>query len=140
MHREREQDAAAATVARARFRADGPDALPADPWIARLMVEGELLVAKRAEVAFDRRQSSVRDRPVGDLYVTSERLILLGSSAITIALEDIEDAALIGDCVLLMLSGGAAIAMEADRPRLLRVQIAAARAARKRERAAARST
>jgi hypothetical protein len=140
MHRDREQDAAAATVARARFRAEGPDTLPADPRIARLMVQGELLVAKRGEVAFDRRQASLRDRPVGDLYVTSERLILVGSSAITIALEDIEDAALIGDCVLLMLTGGAAIAIEADRPRLLRVQIAAARAARKRERAAARST
>jgi hypothetical protein len=140
MHRDREQDAAAATVARARFRAEGPDTLPADPRIARLMVQGELLVAKRGEVAVDRRQASLRDRPVGDLYVTSERLILVGSSAITIALEDIEDAALIGDCVLLMLTGGAAIAIEADRPRLLRVQIAAARAARKRERAAARST
>ena len=133
MERDRELDVAAAADARAEFRADGPDALP-DPRIASLLSRGERLIACRGAVAFDRRQAGLRDRPVGDLYLTSERLLFVGSPMASIPLESIEDSILAGDRIQLMLRGGVGVLIDADRARLLREQIAAARATQREER------
>ncbi|HSK52383.1 MAG TPA: hypothetical protein VLA44_06465 [Clostridia bacterium] len=127
-----DEDAVAATVARTRYRLAGPETMPPDPAIAGSLVYGERLIARRSNAFVDRRQHGASVRPAGDLYVTSRRLLVIGRQTLSIDLSDILDAALLDEQVVLLLSGGAALAIEAERPRLLRVQIAAARAARDR--------
>jgi hypothetical protein len=71
----------------------------------------------------------------GRLYLTSTRLVLLGrptadgpvESELSVALGDIEELAVVGERLLVSLADGTGITIDAGRPRLLRVQIAAAR-------------
>ena len=102
--------------------------------ICHLLLPGERLVAHRGAATFDRRQPRRQRRPVGDLYLTSARLLFAGSPRASIPLESIEDAILIGDRIQLMLRGGVGVSIDVDRPRLLREQIAAARATRRKAR------
>jgi hypothetical protein len=99
-----------------------------------LLEPGELVLACHRWVALDRHQRSTVEAPSvslrGDLYVTTARLVHVGPPVVTVDLDDIEDAALVGDRVLLVTRGGAGITVDTDRPRLLRVQLAAARVAR----------
>jgi hypothetical protein len=120
--------------ARRRYRSHGIEPLEPDPCIGPLLEPGEDVLARHQGVVLDRRQLSTRDDPSspmpGDLYVTSSRLVHVGRRVVTIELDDVEDAALVGDRVLLITRGGIGVTLEGDRPRLLRVQMAAARAAR----------
>ncbi len=52
----------------------------------------------------------------------------------SIPLDSIEDSILIGDRIQLMVRGGVGVLIDADRARLLREQIAAARAIRRKTR------
>lgn len=124
-----DEDALAATLARARYRIRGPATIPPDPAIRDALASGERLIARRCNTLVDRRQDGASIRPAGDLYVTSRRLLLVGPTSFSIELDRVQDAALIGEQVVLMLTGGVALSIESDRPRLLRVQIAAARGA-----------
>ena len=78
----------------------------------------------------------------GRLYLTTARLLLLvrptadGPAAdgpadgeLTVGLADIEELACVGERLLVSLADGTGLTIDAGRPRLLRVQIAAARAA-----------
>jgi hypothetical protein len=127
-------DEAAASEARIRYREHGVEPLEPDERIRTQLAPGEQVIAVRRFVALDRRQTSAEapaiDSLRGDLYVTSARLVHVGPRILTFELDDIEDAALAGERVLLLLRDGLSVAIEADRPRLLRVQVAAARAAR----------
>jgi len=129
-----EPDDVAASEARVRYRTCGVEPVEADEGIRGLLVSGEDVVAVRRNVALDRRLASAREPVVdsirGDLYVTTKRLVHVGDCVLTFDLEEIEDSALAGDTVLLLLGDGVGVALRTDRPRLLRVQIAAARAAR----------
>ena len=124
----------AASDARVRYRDHGMEPLEPDERIRSLLAPGEKLLAIRRHVALARPQPSdgaaAIDPISGDLYVTSARLVHVGRSMVAFDLDDIEDAALAEERVLLVLSDGAGIALDAVRPRHLRVQIAAARAAR----------
>jgi hypothetical protein len=123
-----------ASDARRRFRSHGIEPLAPDACIGSMLAPGEDVLAHHRSVGLDRLQRSKEIEPtvpmLGDLYVTSARLVHLGLRVLTIELDDIEDAALVGDRVLLVIRGGTGVALETDRPRLLRVQMAAARAAR----------
>ena len=123
-----------ASRARRRYRSHGIEPLAPDPCFGVLLEPGEDVLARHQGVGLDRRQLSTRDGSsaptVGDLYVTSTRLVHLSLPVVMIELDDIEDAALVGHRVLLVTRGGIGVTLEADRPRLLRVQMAAARAAR----------
>jgi hypothetical protein len=99
--------------------------------IGHLLLPGERLVAHPGAATFDRRQPRRQRRPVGDLYLTSARLLFVGSPMASIPLESIEDAILVGDRIQLMVRGGVGVSIDVDRPRLLREQIAAARATRR---------
>ena len=127
-------DESAANAARRRFRSHGLEPLEPDGRIGPLLAAGEQLLAIRRDVGCDSRQRSDGGAPVvepgGDLYVTSERLVHLGKGVHTFDLDDIEDATLDDGRVLLLFHDGLGITIDADRPRLLRVQISAARAAR----------
>ncbi len=124
---ERDLDARAAARARASFRAGLELAVTPDARIHDLLEPGERLLATRRGVRLERRQSGIADAPTGDLYVTSQRLLLLGRHPVTLGLCEIEDATIIGERLVLLLRGGVAASIETGRPRLLRVQIAAAR-------------
>ena len=125
-------DEIAAGAARARYRAEGMGALTVDELIAPHLAPGERLVAARDPAVVRRRSSSdAADDPpavAGTLYLTSRRLIVLGAETLEADLEDIEEAVLSGDCLLLALRHGIGLSVEVDRPQLLRVEIAAARA------------
>lgn len=127
-------DEAAAGEARARYREHGLEPLEADEAIRGLLQPGEEVLAVRHSVALDRRVGSNRvsaiDSIRGDLYVTTARLVQLGRQTVTIALDEIEDFVLVGEKVLLVLRDGVGVALDVDRPRLLRAQISAARTAR----------
>ena len=81
----------------------------------------------------DRRQpvlgSDVPCGLAGDLYVTSRRLVLVGRYTLSFDLADIEEAMLSGERLLFVLRDGQGASLDVDRPRLLRVELAAARAA-----------
>ena len=89
---------------------------------------------------------AVVDSLSGRLYLTTERLVLLvrptaeGTTAdrptdgeLSVALADIEELACVGERLLVSLADGTGLTIDAGRPRLLRVQIAAARATSRRE-------
>lgn len=124
-------DEAAAADARRRYQSERMASLGPDPAIAPLLPPGEDVLAVRQCVGFERRPASHGRACAGrgDLYLTSARLVLLGQPAVAIGLEEIEEAMLSGGRLLLVLHDGAGMALEVDRPLLLRVEIATARAA-----------
>jgi hypothetical protein len=66
----------------------------------------------------------------GTLYLTSQRLLHAGQSIRSVELTEITETAVALERVLLVdLADGSDLALEVDQPRLLRVQLAAARAA-----------
>ncbi len=88
----------------------------------------EQLHAERRAALLERREGG---RPSGGtLYLTSGRLIHVGSERIEeIALDRIKDMAVSMERLLLIeLTDGSDLAVEVDQPRLLRVQVSAARA------------
>ena len=90
---------------------------------------GEQVLAWRSPATLDRRVPVERDRPpFGDLYVTSDRLVLCGATPVSIALTEIQDAAIVGGNLGLLLRDGVGLTISCDRPMVLRAQIAEARA------------
>ncbi len=70
-----------------------------------------------------------RCRRGGDLYLTSRRMVHVGESSREINLVAIQESAVSLERLLLLdLTDGSDLAIEVDQPRLLRVQLAAARA------------
>jgi hypothetical protein len=61
----------------------------------------------------------------GSLYLTSRRLIHLGQVVVTVQLTDIVEASLAGERLLVTLRNGEGFALDIDRPRLLRAEMAA---------------
>ena len=124
-------DQAAADDARLRFRRDGLPALAPDERIAPLLEPGERVVAVRHAALLDRREPSpgTRLRPglAGELYVTSRRIVLVGRVTLSFELDAIEDAVLSGERLLLVLREGHGVVLQVAQPRLLWVEIAAAR-------------
>jgi hypothetical protein len=78
----------------------------------------------------------------GRLYLTTTRLLLLVRSTadgpidaeLAVPLSDIDELAVVGERLLVSLSDGTGLTVDAGRPRLLRVQIAAARHASRADR------
>jgi hypothetical protein len=126
-------DELAATEARHRYRREGLSPIEPDSVIARSLTPGEMLFAVHRALLADSRafpEASVpADGVPGDLYLTSARLVFVGGVVVAFDLDDIEEADLAGPHLLLVLRDGVGLRLGVDRPRLLRVQIAAARAA-----------
>jgi hypothetical protein len=124
-------DEAAADEARERYRREAMAPLEPDRRIAPLLARGEAVLAVRRSAVLERRQpvaGTTTAGPAGDLYLTSRRLVLLGRHTITIALGEVEEVMLAGERLLLVLRDGRGASLDVDRPRLLRVQLAVARA------------
>ena len=93
---------------------------------------GEQLLAWRSPAAVDRRVAGEQGQPPsGDLYVTSERLVLSGATPVSIALPEIQEAAMVGGHLALLLRDGVGVTISCNRPEALRTQIAEARASRR---------
>ncbi len=126
-------DEAAAAAARERYRGRGIDPEAPDERIAPLLQPGEQVVAIRRSAALDRREPARTPAPPpglgGNLYVTSRRLVLVGHRIVAYDLADIEDIVLSGERLFLVMRDGAGLTLDVDGPRLLRVQVAAARTA-----------
>jgi hypothetical protein len=126
-------DEAAANLARERYRIEPMTPIAPDLRVAAMLEPGEGVVAIRHSVVLERREPRPDpDAPTGlagELYVTSRRLMLLGRVRLSIDLAEIEEAVLSGERLLLVLRDGRGVSLEAAQPRLLRVEIAAARAA-----------
>ena len=129
-------DEAAALVARDRYRDGAIEPIEPDERIAVLLVPGEELFAVRRSALLDRREPQVGARCpaypglAGDLYLTSTRLVHLGRSTLEYDLDAIREAVVSAEHLLLVLCDGTGLILDLDRPRLLRVEIAAARARR----------
>lgn len=121
-------DEAAADVERERL---GREPLPTIPSAADQVFQvwpGEVIHAERRAALVERGQELPPSG--GTLYVTSRRLVHVGNEAIEeIELDRVTDMAVALERLLLVeLSDGSDLAIEVDQPRLLRVQVAAARA------------
>ncbi|MDA8202861.1 MAG: hypothetical protein M0Z49_08885 [Chloroflexi bacterium] len=125
-------DEAAADAARARIRREGLRALAPDERVAPLLEPGELLVAIHHAALLERREPGpgqhITTGVAGELYVTSRRLVLIGRLTLSFELDAIADAVVSGERLLLVLRDGHGVALQVAEPRLLWVEIAAARA------------
>lgn len=125
-------DDVAAAEARRCYRRRGLVPLVPDGRITPFLRPCEQLVAVRHGARVDRRHAPLAPPDLsGDLYVTSSRLVHLGRRTVSVDLDEIEEAVVSGEeTLLLVLRGGRGVRLDVERPRLLRVQIAAARTAR----------
>ncbi len=124
-------DAARAGEARRRLHERGIVPVEPDVRVGAMLGLDEELVAVRRGVAVERRRPRPDEPPGvdGDLYVTTRRLLHLGRMSFAYDLEEIREAVVAGDQLLLVLDDGMGLSIAVGDPSLLRVEIAAARAA-----------
>ena len=124
------EDERDAVEARNRYRADGLPVLAVDGPIAERLRPGETVVDARTSAVVSRHlRGDGTDVFPGRLYLTTERLMVVGGATLDVELEQIDELALAGERLLVTLRDGTGLSIDASRPRLMRVQIAAAMAA-----------
>lgn len=126
-------DQSAADETRLRLRSEGLPTLRPDRRIRPLLATGERVVAVRQAALLERREPSpgmpATGGVGGELYVTSRRLVLVGRLTLSFALDAIDDVVVSGERLLLILRDGHGVAIQVGQPRLLCVEIGAARSA-----------
>ena len=102
-----------------------------DERIRTLLDPGEVVVARRFSVSIERRKETPEAdaRMIGDLYVTTRRLVFLGRERIEYGLAEIGDAMEADGALRLIVGDRRGVEIRVSDPRLLRVQIAAVREA-----------
>lgn len=127
-----EADQASADEARERYRTQALPVLEPDARIGPMLGPEEQVVAFHRSAMLDRRQpvpgSNAPAGLGGDLYVTTRRVVLIGRLTLSFDLSEIDDARLSGERLLLVGRDGLGLSLSVGQPRLLRVEIAAARA------------
>jgi hypothetical protein len=110
--------------------------LEPDEAIAPLLCPGERLLAVHRNVVLEPSEplagSTVDSCRAGDLYLTSRRLRVQSHPVLCVELEWIEEIVRAGNQLLLTLSDGSGVCIVVPGPRLLRVEISAARASARR--------
>ena len=135
------EDEALATAARARYRTDGIVGITADHLVSAQLVRDEQLLAVRHSVSVERLSDGAQAPVLGPLAITTERLLMLDPEPVTLAsLDELDDVTLVTDRLLVMLTSGAGFTISAPQPKLLRVELAAARASRTDRQTAASSS
>lgn len=125
-------DQAAADEARVRYRRRSVEWLDPDERIGPVLEPAERLLAVRRSAVVYRPETlgSVGTPPVVvDLYVTSRRLVLAGPEMVFFDIAALDEAVVSHERLFIVLRGGVGLVLEVEQPRLLRVQIAAARSA-----------
>ena len=124
------EDERDAVEARTRYRAHGLPVLAVDGPVAERLRTDETVVDARTSAVVSRhlRGDGTDDFP-GRLYLTTQRLMVVGGAPLDVELSQIDELALAGERLLITLRDGTGLSIDASRPRLMRVQIAAALAA-----------
>jgi hypothetical protein len=121
------EDERDAVEARTRYRADGLPTIEVDGPAADRLRPNETVVDVRASALVSRHlRGDGTDQFPGRLYVTTQRLMVVGHAPLDVELGGIDELALAGERLLVTLRDGTGLSIDASRPRLLRVQIAAA--------------
>ena len=124
------EDELDAVEARVRYRADGLPTLEADGAVVEQLRPGETIVDERQSTAISLHiRNDGFEHFAGRLYLTTQRLLLVGHFPLDVELGEIDELALAGERLLVTLRDGSGLSIDTSRPRLLRVQIAAALAA-----------
>lgn len=122
-----EADVVAAAATRTAFEHGGLPALAAEGAIAAELRDGELLHAVRADALLNRQDGGLPGY-AGTLYLTSRRLVHIGQTTFSVALNALSEISVAGERLLMLaLAGGEGISIEVTGPRLLRVEIGRAR-------------
>jgi hypothetical protein len=124
------EDEGEAVEARIRYRIDGLPSLDVDGPVAERLRPGESVVDVRSSAVVSRhpRRDGIEQFP-GRFYLTTKRLMVAGLAPFDVELGEIDELALAGERLLITMRDGTGLSIDASRPRLLRVQIAAAREA-----------
>jgi hypothetical protein len=123
------EDEALASAARSEYLSTGLVALRPGRRTRSVLGEQERLLAERQRASVVHLPAGRTAPMSGRLAVTSERLLLVGRAPVTLAtLAELDDTCLVSYRLHVALTGGAAFAIRAMRPRLLRVELAEARA------------
>jgi hypothetical protein len=121
------EDEREAYEARERYRSEGLPRLDVDGPIAERLRPAENVVDVRQSAVVSRHlRGDGTDEFPGRLYLTNQRLIVDAQALLDVELSEIDELALAGERLLVTLRDGTGLAIDASRPRLLRVQIAAA--------------
>jgi hypothetical protein len=121
-------DEAAADVERARLSTEPLRGLPGGIELDLPLGAGEVVHAVRHAAILEARGGTQQEG--GTLYLTSHRLVHIGTQTREVDLQAITEIGVSLERLLLVgLADGSDLAVEVDQPRLLRVQLAAARAA-----------
>ena len=128
-------DEAAAECARRRYHDARMTPVQVGPEVQAMLEPNETVFAARHGVRFDSHELVALDvapGDAGDVYLTGRRLIFCGAMHLEVCLAEIREVILAGERLYLVTNSRGAIVMETDQPRLLRVEIAALRAAARR--------
>ena len=121
------EDERDAIEARRRYRVDGLPVLEVEGPVTERLRPGETVIDARTSAVVSRhlRGDGIDDFP-GRLYLTTQRMIVVGRAPLDVELTQIDELSLAGERLLVTLRDGTGLSIDASRPRLMRVQIAAA--------------
>jgi hypothetical protein len=122
-----EADEAAAAAARAS--GDSLPFLDPDPVIGPELRDGERIHALREGVLMNRLDGGPLPGYAGRLYLTDRRLVHAGQAFYSLALSTLDEVSIVGERLLLTLTGGEGVSFDVAQPHLLRAQIGIARTA-----------
>jgi hypothetical protein len=124
------QDEADADEARIRYRVEGLPSIDLDGLAAERLRPGETAVDVRSSTVVTRHLlGDGTDELAGQLVLTTRRLLVVGHTPLEVELGEIDELMLAGERLLVTLHDRTGLSIDASRPRLLRVQIAALREA-----------
>jgi hypothetical protein len=125
------EDEALAAAARALYRTQGIVSIEPDPHVRSALGSDEQLLAMRQVASVENVLERGGPRRSGRLAITTRRLMMVDGQPETLAgLDELDDVSVVMDRLLVTLTSGAGFRIDAEQPRLLRVQLAAARARR----------
>lgn len=124
-----QDDERAAREMRRRLTGGDLPTIEPDDAIAAMLWTGERVIAVRDAVVVERHEADAAQPPsIVRLYLTTERVVLVGGSPWSIPVSTIEELAVAGERVLISLTDGSGVRLDAGAPRVLRLLIAAVRA------------
>jgi hypothetical protein len=122
-------DESLAAAARAPFRTHGMVGIEPDHQMRSALRPDEQLLAVRQAAGVERLIDGVRSMLSGPLAITNNRLLVVDGQPVTLAsFDELDEVTLVTDRLLVMLTTGVGLMIDAVNPRLLRVELAAARA------------
>ena len=125
------EDEALAAAARVRYRTDGLASIEPDRGMRSALDDDEQLLAVRETVTIDHRPIDGSRPASGRLAITTKRLMVVDGRPRTLAsFEELDDVMVVGDRLVVTLMSGSGFTVTTVQPRLLRVQLAEARARR----------